>query len=336
MLSLGKSNRVANIVVSDYAIRVIENNGKDLTSIKIIEEKHIPTDIIVNGKIVDELSFFNLVKQAVQEWGIKNRNVRFYVPNSLVVMRDIDIPNNIIEADVKSYLLMEMGKTIHLPFENPVFDIATTPKTESTEENESKTYKVTVFAAPEEELIKYMEVFSDASLQPTVVDVQPLGVYRFFLAQQQEAALEDASLFIEVNLTSLNISIFEKHQLKLLRSQRLDLRMTDWTIAENEYHRLTYTFNGEDQKLDDGFKDSYKELERIINFFRYSLSSGESEISEIIITGDFPNLSNISGNMEERLEVKTTVLTANVSELAKYNLGSIFIPAIGLGLKGDK
>lgn len=336
MLSLGKSNRVANIVVSDYVIRVIENNGKDLTSIKIIEEKQIPADVIVNGKIVDELSFFNLVKQAVQEWGIKNRDVRFYVPNSLVVMRDIDIPNNIIEADVKSYLLMEMGKTIHLPFENPVFDIATTPKSTTTEESESKTYKVTVFAAPEEELIKYMEVFSDASLEPTVVDVQSLGVYRYFLEQQQDVELEDAYLFIEVNLTSLNISIFEKYHLKLLRNQRLDLRMTDWTIDENEYNRLTYSFNGETKKFNDGFNDSYKELERIINFFRYSLSQEESEITEIILTGDIPNLSDLAREMEARLEVKTTVLTANVSELAKHNLGSIFIPAIGLGLKEEK
>ena len=71
MFSFGKSKRVANIVMEDYVIRMVENNGKDFVSIKITAEKPLPTNTIQNGKIVDELKFYEFMKESRSRMGDK-------------------------------------------------------------------------------------------------------------------------------------------------------------------------------------------------------------------------------------------------------------------------
>src|SRR5690606_5406689 len=134
--------------------------------------KPLPQHIIENGRIVDEPAFYEVMKEAVREWGIRQRNVRFFAPQSLVILREIDIPEDVDPKDMKGYINLEIGNTIHFPFKNPIFDIY--PRKASSN-------KVTVLAAPENELLKYAEIFSDVSLKPDAVEIQPLGIYRYFL-----------------------------------------------------------------------------------------------------------------------------------------------------------
>src|SRR5699024_8152610 len=162
MLSFGKSKRVVNIVIDDYIIRMVESNGNDLASIKHSAEKLLPQHTIENGKLIDELSFFDFLKDVVKEWRIKNRNIRFYAPHELIIMREIELAEKVKNSELKQYITMETGHTIHFPFKNPVFDLYDTSKVET----ESK---VTVLAASEEEIMKYTELFADAKLTPVAV-----------------------------------------------------------------------------------------------------------------------------------------------------------------------
>src|SRR5690625_1459767 len=109
MFSFGRSKRIVNIVLDDYVIRMVENNGKDLTSIKLVAEEALPDQMIHQGKIVDELAFFDFMKKIVRQWGIRRRKMRFYAPQALVIMRDIDIPENVQPKEVKQYITMEVG-----------------------------------------------------------------------------------------------------------------------------------------------------------------------------------------------------------------------------------
>src|SRR5690625_1723200 len=152
MLSFGGRNRVVNIAIEDYVIRMVENNGKDLSSIKTIQKKRIPQNIIKRGKIVDELAFFEFMKKVVSEWKIKNRKVRFYAPHDLVILRNVNIPEDVARHEIEQHITMEIGHTIHFPFTHPIFNLYDVPETPDVKE-------VTVIAASEEEIIKYVNVF---------------------------------------------------------------------------------------------------------------------------------------------------------------------------------
>lgn len=56
----GKPNKIINIVIEDYVIRLVETNNSNISSIKVIHEKPIPSGLIENGKIMDEIGFLSL------------------------------------------------------------------------------------------------------------------------------------------------------------------------------------------------------------------------------------------------------------------------------------
>lgn len=320
MFSFGKNKRVVNLSIDDYAIRMVENNGKDLSSIKITQEKQIPQSIIDRGKIVDELAFFDFMKSLVQQWGVKHRQVRFFAPHDLVIMREIDIPS-VPHDEVNEYITMEIGNTIHFPFKHPVFDIYDLPETETVE-------KVTVLAAPEEEISKYTEIFADAKLTPIAVEVHGLGTYRYFLSQQHAINKDDVYLFFELNMTAVNISIFHKHKLEFLRYHPLNIANSDWKATEDEAG-LRWTFTGDKTDLQGEISDQINDIERLMNFYQFSLHQGGQTVTQIVLLGDYPELDDIKSRLQERYETPITLLT-------NEEVSSVFIPVLGLALKGEK
>lgn len=326
MFSFGKSKRIVNLVIDDYIVRMVENNGEDISSITHTAEKLLPPHTIENGKIVDELAFFEFMKEAVSEWRLKKRQLHFYVPNELVIMREIELTEKVAEKELKQYITMEIGHTIHFPFKNPVFDVYDTAKLESKN-------KVIVLAAPEEEIIKYVEVFEDVGLTAIAVDVQPLGVYRYFLTRHEQTNVENVYLYLELNLTSVNFSVFRQHKLEFLRFQSLNLSIDHWQPVESDTN-VYWTFTGDETHLFGEMEDQLNEIDRLMNFYRFSIHQGKHAISHIILLGDYPYLDDIKRRILERYNVVTNILATDHIEEEQINRA--FIPTLGLALRGDK
>lgn len=326
MFSFGKAKRVVNLVIDNYMIRMVENDGESITSIKQVAEKIIPDAVIENGKIVDDIAFYEFMKDVVQKWGIRQRNVRFYVPDELVIMREIQLTEEVTKEEIKQYITMEIGHTIHFPFKNPVFDLYDLRYFE--EEN-----KVTIFAAPEEEIMKYIEIFADVQLKPIAIDVKSLGVYRFFLLQEQSFQKDKVYLFFEQNLTSSNISIFHQHLIEVLRYQELNIDMNDWKVIEN-VSSIQWEFANEKIDLDGRLDEQFNELSQLMDFYQYSMHQGEKSIDKIILLGDYPELDDIKMKLEVRFNMDVSKLS--IEDVNERLLNLSFIPVLGLALKGGK
>src|SRR5699024_3076205 len=113
----------------------------------------------------------------------------------------------------------------------------------------------------------------------------------------------DVILFLELNLTSLHISIFHDYQLEFLRYQPLTLSVKDWETHETK--PLTWQFIGEEQRLYSEIEDQLNEIERLMNFYRFSLHQGNKKVSKIVLLGDNPYLENAKDLIEHRFQVKT-------------------------------
>lgn len=325
MLSFGGRNRIVNIAIEDYVIRVVENNGKDLSSIRIVKEKEIPQNIIRRGKIIDELAFYDFMKTVVDEWKIKNRKVRFYAPHDLVIMRSVPIPEDVDRDEIREYITMEIGHSIHFPFTHPVFDLYDLPTSSNVEE-------VTVIAASEEELSKYINVFTDLNLSPLAVDIHALGSYRYGLSINEDFNEDQVFLFLEFNLSAVNIGIFHKHKLEFLRYQPLNIGSTDWE-SETEGEDLNWSFTGEADDLEAEINDQINDLSRLMNFYQYTLTQGEKAVNKIIVLGDHPKQDKILKLLKERYEQPIERL--QVTEL-QQDIKREYIPLLGLALKGVK
>src|SRR5699024_6531568 len=290
MFSFMKSKKTVNIVIDDYVIRMAESSGEELSTVKLIKEEPLPSGLIEYGKIIDEIQFYEFMKNIVQKWGIKNKQVRFYVPSSLVIMRPVEFPAHIEEEKIKEYFMIEIGESIHLPFKNPIFDIhslSLLPNYTTDDEFPKEEKRPgTLFAVPEDEIVKYTEIFADVSLKPIAADVKELGIYRYF-NQIDHVDREKSYLFFECNLTSINLSIFHNHQLEFLRYQQLNLETENWSTSLEENDRLYWSYHGNEEQKIGAIEDQINELERIMNFYRYSLHNGEREITKMIILGDY-------------------------------------------------
>ncbi|MFK4997569.1 type IV pilus biogenesis protein PilM [Bacillus sp. N9] len=130
--------KFANIVIEDYVIRMVESHGSRLTDVKQLKERPIPYGLIVQGKLVDEIGFYDFMKQLVRDWKLKHAAVRFYVPDSLVIMRPVDFPAHLQGKEIRDHFMFEIGQSLHLPFQNPVFDVHVLPSEQTADIKNAK------------------------------------------------------------------------------------------------------------------------------------------------------------------------------------------------------
>ncbi|MBS4208947.1 pilus assembly protein PilM [Bacillus sp. FJAT-50079] len=327
MLAFMKTKKFANIVIDDYVVRMVESHGQQMTDIKQLRERPIPAGLIEQGKVVDEIGFYDFMQQLVRDWKLKNAAVRFYVPDSLVIMRPVDFPARLQGKEIREHFMFEMGQSLHLPFQNPVLDVHVHPSDKSAD---IETSKATLFAAPEEEIRKYIDLFSDVSLRPHAADIRSLGLYRYFYETDQSRK-DEIYLFFELNLTSTNISVFSDNQLDFTRHQQLEVDTKDWRYTLDQEKVVDWTYTGSEPYLDHLIDEQMNEIERIMDFYSYSLHKGTRNITHIILSGDYPKLDQVKKKMEQHLNRPTSFLKVLPTS---HEIHPCFIPALGLVLKG--
>jgi type IV pilus assembly protein PilM len=301
-------HKVANLVIKDHVIRYVELKPHDPFSIQKWGERELPSGIIYDGKIVDHDTLKLILEECVIEWKLKHRRVRFIVPDSVVVIRKIPLPNDLEEDEIRGYLFMELGTTIHLPFEDPVFDYVILEKTK-------EKLSILMFAAPEQTVISYAELLEDVKLRPVAADVSPLCTYRLFYEADQ-VKKDDHVLIVQIDESAVNVSAFYDHKPFFMR--HLLIEPLDEKKETTDMEELLRPL-----------EDVYKEIERMLNFYRFTIHQGNEQIARILLTGDHPYLRYIHETMQERFEVPVECLSKEVGNLidTRYHL------AWGLGLK---
>ncbi|MED4903872.1 type IV pilus biogenesis protein PilM [Parageobacillus thermoglucosidasius] len=300
-------HKVANLVIKDHVIRYVETKANDPLSVHKWGERQLPKGMIHDGKIMDRETLGMILEECVDEWKLKKRRVRFIVPDPFVIIRRLPLPADLEEEEIRGYLFMELGTTIPLPFDTPVFDYVVLEKTQ-------EATVVLLFAAPEDSVLSYVQLLEAVKLRPIAADVSPLCAYRlFYMADQVKK--DDHILLIQFDQSSVNVSAFDEHKPVFMRHLSLE-----------QYEQIKLE---EEQQLVDPFEDVYKEMERMMSFYSFSIHQGTQQITRVFLMGDHPHLSHVYQALQERLDVPVERLAAAMAGAvdACYHL------AWGLGLK---
>jgi type IV pilus assembly protein PilM len=289
--------------------------------VKRTNERFLPPNIVRDGKIVDENIFRLIFEECVEEWRLKRKHVRFVVPDQYVVTRKLNIPSNVMDDEIIGHLYIELGSTIHLPFEDPVFDVHVLQRSEKTE--------LVLFASPEEMVTDLSTIFEDNKLKPTVADVSSLCLYRLYyeFGQRNE---NDHLLIIHFDVSCITLSIFMGHVPVFVRTIAFPQDMKSWEISETNT-RLEWT--GDIVQFNIFLEDFIKEVERIMNFFRYSLNQGNEEVKRVLLYGDHPNLPLVLSKLRERITVKVDTYEHEVYTQDQEVVDPKFYFPLGLALK---
>ncbi|WP_370223404.1 type IV pilus biogenesis protein PilM [Cytobacillus sp.] len=322
----GKKKPV-NIIIKDHVIRYAElKSQRDLEMAKW-NERFLPPGIIKDGKILDYDTLALILEECVNEWKIKNRQVFFTVPDPFIVLRKLTLPGDVQLDEIKGYLYMELGTSIHLPFEEPVFDYHVLGI------NQQNSTEILLFAAPEEIVMEYTGLFEDAKLRPAAADVSSLALYRLYCSHFEDKTGEDIML-IQFDLNSAVCSIFESDIPVFMRNIAIEIDLSKWGTVKMPSGEKKIEYIGKEEEVLNPLLDIYNDIEKVMNFYRYSLNQGQRQIDRIIVSGDHPWLENIHKDIKNRMEVPVAsfedCLITGQNELLKQ---SSFHVNIGLGLK---
>ncbi|MFK4997570.1 hypothetical protein ACI2OX_08650 [Bacillus sp. N9] len=90
------------------------------------------------------------------------------------------------------------------------------------------------------------------------------------------------------------------------RHQQLEIDIKDWSYTLEKEKVIDWTYTGSESYIDYIIDEQMNELERIIDFYCYSLHKGERNITQIVVTGDHPKLHLAQRKMEQRLNRSTS------------------------------
>lgn len=311
-----------SIEIKDYVLRAIVAKGPDATLWKGYELPLVH-GLVENTVITDELAFYDLIKEHVLQWAGKRQNVRMFVPDTSVLLKNFEYPSDVEPHQLKGYVEMELGQSIHLPFQEPLIDVYDPTPDDG---------QAILFAAPSEEIYKMRGLFLDASLEPEAADIRGLCNIRF-LEHLQLLEEDRTYLIAEWSINELSISIFSQGHVEFLRYQTIDTNLADWLPQEGEENCYTFTHAQGEEDYQLVVIDQVLEIDRIMNFFKFSLHKGEKSVDEIIILGDNPLLETIADFLRNNLSTPLTVLNDAIIQKQFPNFTEPFATLLGLALK---
>ncbi|WP_282033031.1 type IV pilus biogenesis protein PilM [Metabacillus indicus] len=332
------SKKTGNFTIKDNAIRYAELKQAEPLMMGMCEERLLPEGLIRGGVIQDFDTLSLILDECVREWGIKGRKIRFTVPDSHVVIRKVSVPGDLIDDEIRGHLYVEIGSSIHLPFDEVVFDYIVIGRTD-------KELHLLLFASSEELVRSYSDLFDSAGLKPDAADISPLCQYRFYLNQKTKVDHAASVMLIQYDLSGVNLSIFQQEQPVFMRNIEVDKNYLVLDKGE-QYVRK----NGELEFIDSGEKyvkvnfspedfrlqanEIIKEIDHVLNFYRFSLNQGNDEVSSFILTGDHPLLHEAERLLAERYDYPVDSLkNAQAESSNKTPLPASFYLTAGLALK---
>lgn len=313
-----KAKRYVALDLSEYMVRAIVMAGPDMEQ-SAVYEYPLNAGIFEGDILTDEMALYETMKGLIQEWHIKRYDVRFFVPDSTVMMKTFEHPSDVTSTKLKGYVEMELGRTIHLPFAQPLIDVY---------DFNSNDGEAVLFAAPSEEVHKIAGLLDDLHLDPVVADVRSLSTIRFL---EKSIGLEEnkSYLITEWSISGVSISIYNGGKVEFLRYQSIDTFKEKWQSKSLD-NEVSFTYEGELEGYRMQLIDQIAEIDRILNFYKFSLYKGEKAVDEIITLGDSPEMDYIASEMKANFITPVRYIDDAEVQVYHPNLKSKHVPLIGL------
>ncbi|WLR46125.1 hypothetical protein LC065_10940 [Halobacillus litoralis] len=261
-----------------------------------------------------------IVDSFIENKGWSNKRLYFTVPDHSVVVRPYEVPVHLKNDEIKGYLYMQLGETLHLPFDDPAFDYSVLS------ENEEKK-KLLLFAFPEEQIRVLDQVFRGAKLKTKAADISALSIYRLY--EYLDLTVDgEHLLLIDWNLDGCVLTVFNEHLPAFINHTRSPLPMTLWK-RENG----CYLWQGDEEGPTEFTYDQVNEVERIMDFYKFSVMNGEASVSKVLLTGDWPENERVRELLEERGIQVAALKDADVFLDADQSSSVEYMDAIGLSIK---
>ncbi|GKV68788.1 hypothetical protein NCCP2716_12860 [Sporosarcina sp. NCCP-2716] len=313
---ISRPKRPVSITIEEDAVRYVKLKAGDDLAVEEAVEVPLAPNVVHDGRVVDPAGLVSVLDGLAKEWGIAKRSVQFLAPDTYVMIRKVPYPEDVMEDELKGHFFIEIGSSIYLPFDDPVFDVV--PYLPNTESNEA-----ILIASKESVLTGYEQALEAAKFDPLVADIAPLALYR--LAHEKHRFTGDEHVLLaDLTAGKLVVSIFHEHYPLFMRPVDLE-SAADISLTETDLPASSSLLSP---------RAIVQELEKLVNFYRYNLWNGGATITHLLINGPYASMDELLALVGERLNVTASPL---LPEPLPFTTGgsvpASFNRTIGLALK---
>ncbi|PLT32393.1 type IV pilus biogenesis protein PilM [Bacillus sp. V5-8f] len=318
------SKRQLHIVMKDRYIHFLES-GKD-RSFLAYGQRCLPKGVVEDGQIKEHETLTMILEEIVDQHKLKGCKISFCVPDSFVIIRKVEVPLELLDEEITGYLYMELGESIHLPFEDPI--IEGVPLRENGERKE-----VLLIASKESIVKEFSSLFKEVSLKPVVADLSLLSLYRTYY--HLNVAQEDEHLLmIQIGLNSMLLSVFHKYKPIILHQFSLSFTDQEYETEKNRSGSEYFTWKGEFDRLMGEASDITTEIERFINYYNFNITKGKHQVTKILLSGDHPCMELFHERIDAAFQIDIQPLLKPLFQTKKgINIPAVYAECIGLALK---
>lgn len=298
-----RTERYAGIEFKDAMVKLVEVEKKDdEVRVQNFHIEIVPDGLISAGKIQDQERFLSFLYDLKNKACIQSKNLHLSIDCQNVLLRPIKIPN-IPKKDLKKALDLEIENNIQLPFDDYVSDFVIL--TDEKEQKTAKELNIMLVIAPLSHIMAYINPLKELGFLPLSVDLAPLAVQRV-MELNNIGHTGETFMIVNIGRKSTEVSIVHNNVLRMVRTFSLDLQTYLEEPQWEDPNALSFL---KFQEGRDGIRsfatDIGNEVERILNFYLYTLNNRDQSISELVLIGDLSDMKPVAEYLSLRLNVET-------------------------------
>lgn len=305
-------------------IAQIAKNGQQYKLLKNVSAE-IPAGIFEDGQIVDSLSLSELIKDTLKDHKITAKKVSTAVPMREAIIRVIPVPAELDENELKDMVLVhEAG--MYLPYPREEVDLDYAKLGYFMDEDGIEKVNVLLVATKKEVTDLYNEIFQQADLQMSVLEINSFALIRTIREQLRQFGSKEAVVLVDVEFDSTEIAIVVEgvpqfsrtvpigtYQMRMAFSQAMGLPETGATELLHDVDILDGLEDSGDidsAQIESGkaalmkiLGELSEELSRSINF--YINQSEDLEIAQLLLAGPGAGISQVDEFFTQKLNLPT-------------------------------
>lgn len=291
----------------------------DAQSRTVLEQNEIlfDTEILHEGRVINPSLLENRLNALVTEKKWKNAQVAILLPDDFVIVREEKIPAQLAPSEIKAYIALHMGQLIRSPFKETRFhfELLEVGDMEQT---------ILLMLYPQEVIFQYESLLQKVSLDPVLADISSLCLYRTILQQNDLQQSPDKHVMVlQWSPVDHTIMVFHQNLPKFSRHSRLARLIDLWDVTKEG----EWIWKDDQDSFEEAITDMLDVLERLLEFYRYSVMNGHGGVTDIFLTGDFPYLEKVREQLSQRFFLPIHILQAS------EEISSKFLPLYGLASK---
>ncbi|WP_058301315.1 type IV pilus biogenesis protein PilM [Gorillibacterium timonense] len=198
--------------------------------------------------------------------------------------------------------------------------------------------EVLIVAAPMEMLEEYVHLLNRMKLAPLSFEIKAFSLMR--LQERCMPLEEDSWIILDVNASNTDLTIVDHGLFRLTRNMEIRFASADSPADDSQEYSFYNGIMSPSQPFENACQDLVSELERLLNFYRYSLDNRHIEFPAIVLTGSLDRMKELEDYLASRMNQRIYRYEATSSAglfggESSIDLAAFAVP-VGLALRGSR